>query len=503
MRHVLVLLPAILLGCQPHTVAPTPQAVGVRCGTPLHLRDALSRKITRPIAAKADGMRALRDGYGTFASPILSEHFALKTGPDVKIDPAFGKRVLEGLELAYAVEVTQHGLPAPTGNDAYYLNVYAGNSGGGAPEIPFEGAYVTSDPEGHPIITVHPVLLEGDAAYADAVTAHELYHTIQMATGSYATSEAGYWYWEATAEWAASQVYPKEPESAVGAYALMPHVSLDYVDYPDTGTAIEMHHYGAAIFPRYLTEQVADWTLVRDSWSKPSDANDPLKSIDALLQPLGKNVADTFAAFAAHNATWDYAFGKQYRAMGDQWAKYYPKDDARFALDLPPTGQAGFVEPPAATVPWKLGYNLVRVKAPAPGVWDVGFAGNPTGTEGSPSAFRVTLVRERAAGPEYATVPLVDHAGAAEVTVDGDLALYLVVASQPDAAAAEEGFGYTVRLEPRAEPVGPPMTPEPPPAMKGGGCAVPTGGTDGSTGLAAFSLVLVAVVLNRLARRRG
>lgn len=504
--HRIAIALFVLAGCQP-PAEPVSSHAPIRCGTsPRHLA-AMPRARA---ALKADGPRQLRDGYGTFESPILSERFALKWGPDATVDPAVGERILQGLERAYAVEVEMQGHPAPAGIDAYYLNVYVGNSGGGAPEIPFEGAYVTIDPEGHPIMTLHPKLLGLSPHYADAVTAHELFHTVQLATEKYATDN-GYWFWEATAEWAATEVYPDHPEDLVGAYALLPHVSLTYVDYPDENTLIEGHHYGAAIFPRYVTEKAADWTAIRDAWTAPADPLDPMRSLDAILRARGGGVDEAYARFAATNATWDYERGRAYEQMAGTFASYYPDEDARVAADLGSDGAQGWVEAKAATRPWRYGYNIVRAKAPSAGAWRIGFEGDAAGSYGSASHFRVTLVRERTGGRrEYVPLAL-DQAGKAEITVEDvgeERALHLVVAADPQTADLEETFGYRYLMEPIVpEPEPEPISPEPTMPSSSGGCAVagraPASGVALLLGLAGAAGLCARRRISRAGRRRG
>ena len=59
--------------------------------------------------------------------------------------------------------------------------------------------------------------------------AHELYHAIQHVTGRYRET-AGLWFWEATATWMESQVFPQATAYArfLYGYALLPHLPIDF-----------------------------------------------------------------------------------------------------------------------------------------------------------------------------------------------------------------------------------------------------------------------------------
>lgn len=430
----------------------------VGCVTHQHLAEANARRRVLPVAPVLLGGGAeklVRDAHGPFPAENVrtSENFVVKWGPDATYAAATVDRMLVGFEDAWREQVVRMGHPAPGGMETYRLNVYIGNSGGSAPEIPdFAGGYATIDTEGYPFIVMSPGLMEyfaipEYAPYGDGTSVHEFFHTVQFGTNAYAVDDS-YWYWEATAEWASAETYPEFPEGTgyfIGAFAMYPHVSLPSYDYPDQGTIIELHHYGAQIFPLFVTEKVAGWEVIRDSWTTAGPNDDPIAVLDGLLAPLGEDVQDVYARFAAHMATWDFAAGATYAASYRGYANQEPAEDHRIAVELHRDGTGGLVEAPEETRPEALGFNLLRMLEPPRKTWTLRVEGDAQGSRGTPSAFRAIAVLQYPGAVDY--VPLAsDEDGrvlTGEVATTGEeTALYLVVTAQPATRDGRESFGY-------------------------------------------------------------
>lgn len=432
------------------------------CITHEHFAEANARRRVLPPAPVllAGAEKLVRDAQGPFPPENVrtSENFVVKWGPDATYAAATVDRMLVGFEDAWREQIVRMGHPAPTGMETYRLNVYIGNSGGSAPQIPdYAGGYATIDTEGYPFIVMSPGLMEyfaipEYAPYGDGTSVHEFFHTVQFGTGAYNVDDS-YWYWEATAEWASAETYPQFPEGTgyfIGAFAMYPHVSLPSYDYPDQGTLIELHHYGAQIFPMFVTEKIAGWEVIRDSWTLAGPNDDPIAVLDGLLAPLGEDVQDVYARFAAHMAAWDFAAGASYAASYDGYADAYPDEDHRIAVALDRDGTRGLVEAPADTHPEALGYNLLRMLNPARKNWTMRVEGDAAGSRGTASAFRATAVLQYPDSVEYIPLASEDADGrilTGEVATTGrETALYLVVTAQPASRDGRESFGYRYEI---------------------------------------------------------
>lgn len=427
------------------------------CVTHRHLEEIRARMRPLPAGpALFGGEKLVRDSHGSFPNQRDSANFSVKWGPDASYSDAQVDRMLEGFEEGWSTLVVEMGHPAPGGTQTYRHNVYIGNSGGNAPEIPdFAGGYATLDADGYPMIVMSPLVMDyfldpEYAPYGDGTSVHELFHTVQFGSGAYAlANQRSYWYWEATAEWAASQTFPGQPAGygLIGGFALYPHLALDSYEYPDGGKLVELHQYGAMIFAQFVSEHAADWTVIRDSWSTAGAEDDPITVLRGLLADRGLDFGDVYARFAAHNATWDYAAGALYAQMVEYYADAYPDEDFRFAAEAPRGGTRGEVEAPEETLPEGYGYNVIRMAAPQRGALEVSVEADPTGSEGSPADFRATLVRAFADRVEYVPLTGGPHALRADVETGGETAIFLVVASQPATWESGESFAYRYALD--------------------------------------------------------
>ena len=104
--------------------------------------------------------------------------------------------------------------PAPYGTDSHLFNIYLGDSGSGAPSAYGNSGYYSVDNDGWPMIVLNQMILDSSADQ-HGVLPHEFFHAVQHACETYDYLGDGAWYWEATAMWIESQIYPNLAEYAV------------------------------------------------------------------------------------------------------------------------------------------------------------------------------------------------------------------------------------------------------------------------------------------------
>ena len=401
--------------------------------------------------------KALRDVYSV-PNQLESENFVLRWGAGV--DAGHAAAALEAFERSWTVEITEMGHPVPPGADTHKFNVYVGSTGGGTPDIPDSTAgYFYTDSAGWPMIVLHPNVVRALDTNVTTIP-HELYHAVQYAAGTYSYEGEGAWFWEATASWIETEVYPDQPEYAVfiGGYALLPHLQLDFFDYPDEGIIEEYHQYGAFVFPRYVAEFIGDWRIIRDAWVDPQvSGNKPLDAVAAEVEATGVPFEQAFMDFAARNVTWDYAHGDWYAYYVDYWVENFPQYDHRFAARFEGGGSDGEWSPDVEFAPRRYGVNTISLMEPEDGDLYIDFDGDESGSRGSAAAFGVTAVR--VSGDEVAYDPLMlgDVGGELVVSDVGDLdAVHIVIGAWSEDLDWSEYFDYRIRLE-----VGPPRPDDP------------------------------------------
>jgi MYXO-CTERM domain-containing protein len=391
-----------------------------------------------------------REAHGTCANTASSDNFVLKWGDDASVSGIAVTQLLDAFEFSWAQQIDSMGHPPPWGTDEYKFNVYVGDSGSCAPSVYGMGGYYTTDAEGWPMIVMSLGTLDY-APYGQSVAAHEFYHAVQHATGSYGGSSDASWYWEATACWVEKEVFVSDEHYAsfLFGYAFMPYKQLNAYQYPGTGAIEEYHQYGAFIFPRYLSEHHSDWTLIRDSWVDASWNSDPVDMLEVLLE--GGDLEETFGDYAAHNATWDYEDQLLYTQHLD-----YTSDETDYGLyDRRVVESVGYqgtgdewAEPPTDTFPERYGYNIIRLKSPADRKLTVRFEGDAAGSEGSTGRYQVRLVREYGTTVDYLEVPIDGLSGELKVgKVGAEVALYLAVSAFSDHWREGETFGYRYQLD--------------------------------------------------------
>lgn len=435
----------------------TASATPLPCATPLMLPDFGPRtEVMPPPPPGAD--KKERDAGGPYPNELKGDNFIIKWGDGVSDGKA--SHLLGFFEDAWAAEIEDWGQPAPYGTETYLFNVYIGDTGGGTPEGHGAGGYYTRDGENMPMIVIAKNSLENEE-YVAVASAHEFYHALQDASGAaYAYDGDSAWYWEATATWASGEVYPDDAYYGMFlyGYALLPQLSINFFDYPDTGTLQEYHQYGAFIFPRYLSELVADRKLIVDSWIDSGSARDPLEALADELAKEGVDLADAFGDFAARNAWWDYLDGEDYADNYDYYYDYY--GDEGLVDEVKGADSHGEVEPPEDSLPERFAYNIIDISTPSGSGMVVDFTGANKGSKGSAADWRITLVQDDRSGPTYFPLTLEEGAGSMTVESTGGDDFRLVVAATPEKTSSGETFSYSYEIRP-IEGTGDPEDEEP------------------------------------------
>ena len=384
--------------------------------------------------------KAERDLYA-LPNVTTSEHFAVRWGSAGSVEQADIDRVVGSLERSWAEEVEALEMTPPYGTDAWLFNVYIGDTGDGAPSASGVYGYYTLDDNGWPMVVLGQDAL---AASDETLTTipHEFFHALQDAADTYAYSGESAWYWEATATWMESVVYPSDPNYAVFlfGFAYLPHYPLSFFDYYDTGAFQELYQYGAFIFPRYVAEQIASPETIIETWTDPMGHDEPL---GALSERIDLEAAIT--SFTAHNAVWDYADGDTYTWYLDYYATLpeYGSYDHRIADTVAPGGTDGWRLPPAETLPGRYGYNVIDVPMVGLDTPWISLAGDASGSAGSPVRWALTVVEPD--GPIYHALPISPEQTSFPLDLSGD-AVKVVVTALADSAAEGETFSYRYAL---------------------------------------------------------
>ncbi len=438
--------------------------------------------------------KSVRDVYH-LPNSRESENFIVWWGDEGDVSTGDVDDMIEAFELGWDHLVETMDLPQPDGTLTYKFNVYIGDSGSGAPSSYGAAGYFWYDSQGYPIIVMSLGLM-GDLEWCQTTAVHEFFHAVQGATGAYAT-DTGSWLWEASATWVEGEIYPESYIYAVFLYGFgyLPHLPLDFYDYPDTGALEEYHQYGAFIFPRYLSEIAFDWTIVRDAWDRGGPSDDPIEVFDELMQEQGEDFDTVWASFVAHNASWDYADGDTYESIMDAYDGWY--DNYFLTASYSSDGTRDWVTP-TQRLPQRYGVNNLQLRYPQDGTLQVELELDATGSRGSEAKWAVTLVRQTYDQRSYELLEPVD--GLIQRTVEGvgdESSIWLTVGVSCDYLSDGEEFGYSYRLWVESDDVdtGTPADTGEDDEEEPGGCGCAAGAAGGAGWL-------VLLGLGVLARRR-
>ncbi len=411
------------------------------CHTP-HLAEGFVRPAGPAQIPMASRDKDARDPYGV-PNEALTENFAVRWGDGWTPNTAGLAVLAEALEDAWQTQIVAMDHPAPWSTSTTRMNVYIGDTGGGTPSAFGAGGYFTPDEQGYPMLVVANPSLD-EPSWTRVVAIHEFYHSVQwgLDTYSYSEEEPGAWYWEATASWIPGIVDPESPANAtfLFGFALAANLPLDAFDYPDAGELQEYHQYGAMIFPTYLSEQVADWQPVRNSWVAPAGGTaDPIEALRGELADLGLDFDAVFVDFVAHNVFWDYVHGAAYEYIVDGGRQAFPgTDDVTEWVT-----EEGSVTISPSDRPQRYGSNTVRFDLPA-GLWQLDLQLDEDGSSGSTASWGATLVRRSGDVITYEPVPIMQGAATVELQADGDdLGLSVAAWAGPRIDGERFGWGLT------------------------------------------------------------
>jgi hypothetical protein len=396
----------------------------------------------------APGELQVRDAFATGApfSTHETDHTVIHWGP--ALDPSEEHLALlaADLELSWARQIEEMGWLPPTGSDFYKLNVYLGNSGGGAPEIDFSGGYVWIDGDGFAYITLSPDSLEfyDFGLFASNLVAHEFNHTLQIRDSAFSAGRHGPFLWEATANWAAEKTLQTPPSPYWSNFLLHPHLSLDSHAIFSDDVEREARQYDTALFVWYLSDQYTIGTsgtsgpglgdaFVRDAWMNASPEDEPLAWLDSTL-PDG--LQPVYTDFALNYALESHDLAELYAEGMDDLTGFGSIDD-RLTERVPDTGTDGWERPPRDLRPEAWAWNRLRWDAPGTGRITVSFEPNATGSDGTPARLEGFVVHRADGASTWTTAAL-----ETPIEVDrGDAVQLLVVSTTPDAAPFER-FNY-------------------------------------------------------------
>ncbi len=419
-------------------------AARMPCGTEEALRHA-PPPARAPRAAAPPSEPAHRDPYGV-ENVRTSANFAVRWGPDY-IPEEQVTQLLNAMEIAWSVQVTNMGHPRPLGTDQWYFNVYIGNTGGGAPSIGDFGGFQTFDSDGYPMIVMNPLTLD-DEDGAEATAIHEFYHAIQSSLGRYPYAGLGAWYWEATAEWAAASTRPTNPavgSSAYG-YALLPDLPVNFFDYPDSNALQESHQYGAFLFPWYLSGLFGP-ELIRDTWVIPGSSDDPLEVLREQLALRGEDFDAVWLDHIATLAAWDFPMADLWHDEVTYLANYVGSRQYAgvFSTDgrHEPLRREGWGEAPG-----RYGFNVFVLQDPRFGDVDIEVTGDALGDAGSPATFVARVVHIDGYDARYTPLVFDGATARATVPVDGADQVLLVVGALTPATTHwdSETFAFTMTM---------------------------------------------------------
>ena len=413
-----------------------------------------------PIVAKGE-----RDLYA-LPNALASTNFRILWGNGNPVNAAQAQTMLDALEHAWTTEVEEMSYPAPARTEDWLFNVYVGDSGDGAPPSNGAAGYATFDEEGYPMLVLAQDIVAAGDSFAESTCAHEFFHAIQASSQRFPYDGLSAWLWEATAVWMQYQVYPQHPDYAtfLFGYTYLPHYPLNAFDYADSGALQEYHQYGAFIFPHYVTEQVADESIVREMWFDESDESDPLVVMANLLDGRGHDFHEVWLDHLAHDVLWDYEDHDNLVDYATRYDANWMESDNVILAEVPPEGTGGLVLAPEETWPRRLGSNVWRMQNPPDGNLRFEVHGVTDGeVDDVPAHWGARIVRQYADHIEYVAVPFtLDEFWVADFLLEdvGDeQAIWLVVGAWTDDPAplawASEAFAYEFAITPEApEPMG-------------------------------------------------
>lgn len=396
----------------------TPLPPAHKCATLERLRQAprLLNNSEIPVLPP-NSNKTNRDIVCPSCNSLASDNFVVRWGSG--ITQAQAQDVLDSFEYSWEVEINQLGYQTPSSADTYLFNIYIGDSGNSTPGGYGAAGYFTGDNQGYPMIVLAKQTIL-DEYYLDSTIAHEFFHALQGRTNRYGYDDtsSGSWYWEATANWVETEVYPNEAGMSyflVG-YTFFPHYPVNFFDYPNEGTLQEYHQYGAFIFPLHLTEIEANSALIRSSWQDTSSESDPMNVLNSYLTSFNTTIEEAWLHHIARMTVMDYDQGDTY----EEYLSYYngyPESQDRYAATVTGNGTNGWTAGPSDTKPQRFGHNTIIARNLNDNAVTFAIRGENSGSAGSSATYGGTVTRVRGNNVTYH--PLTFSGTNGEVTLTG------------------------------------------------------------------------------------
>jgi hypothetical protein len=416
---------------------------------------------------------------------IESDNFILQWQPAlVSLDAGAARALIDDFENAYAAYHGELGYWLPQGSDVYKMNAYV-STASSTPAAPTYGGFASFADDGTPYMVISDDMIASGDPGTRLVIAHEYFHTVQFAKPAFANSASSSWWFEATANWAATKVYPDDNtffgDIAHYVAATNQPLFLSTNTLPDD-TPFFAHEYGAMIFAVYLDDLRGGPDIVKATFADAGENDDALDAIAAAVSH-GATPPELFLDFAATNATWAYPAST--RAKLDAWSSTYADP---IALRLGANGgHAAFAGEHALH---SFGYAIAAVARDKVNASHVVVALDPASGDGA-GALDVSLVVDGAAH----SLAVRDHAASGDVPAGASDAPALVVTTVTS-PTRDPAVTYAVTVT--ASPV---VGDRAPPVTRDVGCA----STHSATVPAFFPLLalLALLAVAGRARRRG
>ena len=282
-----------------------------------------------------------------------------RTDSDGNDVPDWIEEVSVVLETVWRVEIDTLGWPAPLPDrgeggderfDVYMQELFSSNVAG---YVSPDGGYVGDNP--------NTPRTEGQAAYGYMVldndyidpsppsglkvwppedwvriiAAHEFNHMLQIAINGMHTMS---WWYEATANWMETQVFPHLPDNMVAAEAVFKSPDTCMLRYGGVNRVESgLHWYGMWVFNQSLSEQFGS-SIVRDIWYAMADGYG-YEPFEEILSARGSNFETEVRRFALRVLLRDFNEGASYPVARLQEAvnvpgEWNPVDGVqRYAMD--------------------------------------------------------------------------------------------------------------------------------------------------------------------------
>lgn len=246
---------------------------------------------------------------------------------------------LERMEYSWQQLIEVMGYNKPLDN--YKLNIYLEYAGSSS--LPYEGytGQAKIDDDGYPYLMMGEAILGYEQKDAHLHSSHEFFHNLQHSYGEgYGVyRDNAKWFMEASAGWAAIQVWQEPLIMANYIFSLAPTAKLSLDAFlVRQNSSIELtpsnvHHYSMAILLKFISDKTSsNYTKeVIESLATDIDNKQFLDALPTMGKVLNENyglsLSDVAAEFHAKNIFWDYEVGQQLR-------------DQQEALDITNTSRA-------------------------------------------------------------------------------------------------------------------------------------------------------------------